>query len=78
MSKNKLLCILYLGLFLDLVRFKGSGYDLSGYQHGIAAGIAGHIIFLDQFEFNIFFGKDYLYSTGESQYNIYMNARKKW
>ncbi len=68
----------YAGLFTDLVRFKGSGYDLTGYQNGIVAGIAGHIIFLDQFEFNIFFGKDYLFSMKESQYNIFININKKW
>ncbi len=70
--------IYHIGLFTDFTRFEGSGYDLTGYQNGIVAGIAGHIIFLDQFEFNIFFGKDCLFSSGESQYNIYMNARKKW
>jgi hypothetical protein len=70
--------IYHLGFFTDLVRFEGSGYDLAGYQNGMVAGIAGHIIFLDQFEFNIFFGKDYLFSSRESQYDIYMNANKKW
>jgi hypothetical protein len=70
--------VYHLGLFADIVRFEGSGYDLTGYQNGMVAGIAGHIIFLDQFEFNIFFGKDYLFSNGESQYDIYMNAQKKW
>ena len=68
----------HFGFFTDLVHFEGSGYDLFGEQNGLVSGIAGHIIFLDQFEFNIFFGKDYLFSTKESQYNIYMNANKKW
>ncbi|MFH0974307.1 MAG: hypothetical protein V1874_00820 [Spirochaetota bacterium] len=68
----------HIGLFTDITRFEGSGYDLNGYQSGFVAGIAGHIIFLDQFEFNIFFGKDYLFSKEESQYNIYLNAGKKW
>jgi hypothetical protein len=68
----------YAGIFTDLTRFEGSGYDLTGYQNGIVSGIAGHIIFLDQFEFNIFFGKDYLFSTKESQYNIFININKKW
>ena len=68
----------HLGIFADLTRFEGSGYDLTGYQNGIVSGVAGHIIFLDQFEFNVFFGKDYLYSTKESQYNIYMKFNKKW
>jgi hypothetical protein len=70
--------IYHLGIFTDFTRFEGSGYDLTGYQNGVVAGIAGHVIFLDQFEFNIFFGKDYLSSTGESQYDIYMNINKKW
>ncbi|MBN2403665.1 MAG: hypothetical protein JXN64_14905 [Spirochaetes bacterium] len=70
--------VYHLGLFTDLTRFEGSGYDLTGYQNGLVAGIAGHIIFLDQFEFNIFFGRDYLFSNGESQYNMYLNLRKKW
>ena len=68
----------YIGFFTDLVRFEGSGYDFYGYQNGIVAGIAGHIVFLDQFEFNIYYGKDYLFSTKESQHNIYLNAKKKW
>lgn len=68
----------YLGFFTDLIYFEGSGYDLTGYQKGIVAGIAGHIIFLDQFEFNLFYGKDYLFSKEESQYNIYFQMHKKW
>jgi hypothetical protein len=68
----------YIGFYTDFVRFEGSGYDLTGYQNGIAAGIAGHIIFLDQFEFNVYFGKDYLFSRKESQYNIAFNINKKW
>jgi hypothetical protein len=66
------------GLFTDLTWFEGSGYDLLGDQYGIVYGISCHIIFLDQFEFNIYYGKDYLYSTGESQYNITLNMFKKW
>lgn len=68
----------HVGFFADFTRFEGSGYDLYGYQNGIVAGIAGHLIFLDQFEFNIYYGKDYLFSTKDSQYNIYLNAKKKW
>lgn len=69
---------IFTGLFCDGVWFKGSGYDLYGDQYGIVAGIAGHIIYLDQFEFNIYFGRDYLFSTEESQNNIYLKFRKKW
>ncbi len=66
------------GIFLDYTWFEGSGYDLTGNQHAIVSGPAGHFIFLDQFEMDIFFGKDYLFSTGDSQYNLKFNARKKW
>jgi len=68
----------FAGLYADGVVFLGSGYDLVGTQQGAAGGVAGHFIFLDQFEFNIYFGKDYLFSTGESQYNVYVSFEKKW
>ncbi len=68
----------FVGVFADGVAFRGSGYDLIGAQGGIVAGIAGHFIFLDQFEFNIYYGKDFLFSTGESQYNVYVSFEKKW
>ncbi len=66
------------GLFVDFVWFEGSGYDLFGDQYGIVGGISGHIIFLDQFEFNLYYGKDYLRSTAESQYNLTLGMEKKW
>lgn len=69
---------LYAGVFLDYTAFKGSGYDLSGRQNGIAFGISGHVVFLDQFEINLYFGRDYLFSEEESQYNFQMSAHKKW
>ncbi len=68
----------YFGLFTDFAEFEGSGYDLKGSQQGIVAGLGNHAIFLDQFEFNIYFGKDYLFSTGESHFNVYLNLKKKW
>lgn len=68
----------FAGIFTDGTTFLGSGYDLTGWQRGAVAGIAGHFIFLDQFEFNIYFGKDYLFSSGESQYNVYVSFEKKW
>jgi hypothetical protein len=40
---------LFAGIFTDGTVFQGSGYDLSGIQKGIAGGISGHVIFLDQF-----------------------------
>lgn len=66
------------GLFVDFVWFEGSGYDLFGDQYGIVGGISSHIIFLDQFEFTVYYGKDYLRSTAESQYNLTLGMEKKW
>jgi hypothetical protein len=70
--------LVYAGVYFDLTWFEGSGYDLSGEQGAIVAGIACHVIFLDQFEFNIYYGKDYLFSRRESQMNLYFNLQKKW
>ena len=70
--------LIFGGIFIDATWFEGSGYDLFGNQYGIVYGLAGHFILLDQFQFNIFFGKDYLYSTKESQYNLYFKVFKKW
>ena len=72
----------YAGLYLDGVRFEGYsyGYDtpLRGEQYGLAAGLAGHLIVFDQFEFNIYYGPDYLYSDKSSQMNLSFDLRKKW
>lgn len=69
---------LFLGFFIDISCFEGSGYDLEGVQYGVVSGVGGHIIFLDQFEANLYFGKDLLFSKEESQYNIYASVHKKW
>ncbi len=71
----------YGGIFTDLAWFEGfdrEEEDLSGDQYGIVSGISGHIIFLDQFEFRIYYGKDYIYPVGISQFNLHMKLRKKW
>ncbi len=68
----------YMGLYLDGTLFKGSGYDLTGRQAGIVAGPVLRIIVLDQFEVYISYGKDYLFSTGESGYNLSFGLKKKW
>lgn len=70
--------LVYGGLYMDWTAFRGSGYDLTGSQYGIVGGPAGHFIFMDQFEFNVFYGKDYLFSKRRSQYNLYFNLHKKW
>ncbi len=69
---------LFVGAYCDGTIFKGSGYDLEGTQKGGAYGLSAHIIFFDQFEFNSYWGKDYLQSTKESNYNVFFNFEKKW
>ncbi len=69
---------IYTGIFFDYTAFEGSGYDLTGTQQGIAYGVGGHFIVFDQFEINVYFGRDHLFSTGEEQYNINLSAHKKW
>ncbi len=72
----------YAGLYVDGVRFKAYGYnfnnDLEGVQYGLASGLAGHFIVFDQFEFNIYYGPDYLYSKRASQMNLGFDLKKKW
>jgi hypothetical protein len=69
---------IYIGLYIDETFFKGSGYDLTGRQFGIVAGPILRLIVLDQFEIYISYGKDLLFSTGESEYNISFGLKKKW
>ncbi|HSV97753.1 MAG TPA: hypothetical protein VLM75_12595 [Spirochaetota bacterium] len=72
----------YAGVYVDGVHFKGYGHnfnnDLKGDQYGLASGLAGHFIVFDQFEFNISYGPDYLYSDKSSQMNLSFDLRKKW
>ena len=69
---------IYGGIFVDGAWFNGSGYDLTGEQYAAAAGPGGHFIIFDQFEFNIYYGKDYLLPERTSQMNLYFNLHKKW
>lgn len=68
--------------YLEGVRFKGYdyGYDyeIRDEQYGLAPGVAGHFIVFDQFEFNIYYGPDYLFSGRPSQMNLSFDLRKKW
>ncbi len=66
------------GVFADGTWFRGSGYDLNGGQYAGVSGISGHFLILDQFEFNIYYGKDYLLPEKTSQMNLYFNLKKKW
>lgn len=69
---------IYFGLYFDGTFFHGSGYDLTGRQFGIVAGPVLRFIVLDQFESYISYGKDYLFSTRNSGYNLSFGLMKKW
>ncbi len=68
----------FIGIFIDSVIFKGSGYDLTGIQCGIAAGPAIRFLILSQFTMYIYYGRDLLISTEESQNNVSFGLFKKW
>jgi hypothetical protein len=69
---------IYVGFYFDGTVFMGSGYDLTGRQIGIVAGPVLRLIVLSQFESYISYGKDFLFSTGESDFNISFGLKKKW
>ncbi|PKL37735.1 MAG: hypothetical protein CVV44_15450 [Spirochaetae bacterium HGW-Spirochaetae-1] len=68
----------YLGIFIDTVLFQGSGYDYSGLQSGLAGGISGRFIVLDQFEWTVYYSRDWLIKEMKSQNNFYFRFVKKW
>jgi hypothetical protein len=68
---------LFTGPYLGMTVFKGMGFDLSGTQTGFCGGIAGHYILFDQFEFSVYFGRDYLVSTNKSGVNLSFSLEKK-
>lgn len=68
---------IYTGVYNDFTAFKGK-YLLSSNQTGIAYGLSFHYVFFEQFEFALWWGKDYLPSTGESGYNLKFTLAKKW
>ncbi|MCP4132982.1 MAG: hypothetical protein GY754_18600 [bacterium] len=68
----------YAGVFVDLVSFHGSGYDLIGNQFGAVFGFSAWIIVFDQFQSTFYFGWDYLDSTRESQGNIHFKIYQIW
>jgi len=67
----------YMGVYNDITLFKGK-HILSGNQFGIAYGLSFHYIFFEQFEFALWWGKDYLFSNQESQFNFKFSLSKKW
>ena len=69
---------IYVGLFLDAVSFKGSGYDLVEEQFGIVGGPTLHFLIFDQLNFNIYTGQDWLITKDFSQFNIYLNAQLRF
>ena len=68
---------IHVGVYNDFAAFKGK-YLLSGTQTGIAYGLSFHYVFWEQFEFALWWGKDYLVSTKYSGYNLKFTLSKKW
>lgn len=74
------------GLFFDITVFQGSGYDLTGLQAGIVGGISLHFLILDQFNFDLYFGRDVIFNkvlleaeaNEASQFNLYVLADIKF
>ncbi len=66
--------VIFGGAFFDMTVFEGSNYNLFGQQYGIVGGVSAHLLFLDQFNVNLYFGQDLLFSDRSSQFNIYLNA----
>ena len=65
---------IYLGAFTDIAIFKGSTYDVSGEQLGMVGGLSAHFLIFSQLNFDLYFGRDILFSNGFSQFNLYLNA----
>ncbi len=69
---------LYVGLFVDMTLFEGTGRDLKGAQFGIVGGPTLRVLVLDHFELYLQYGYDYLLSTKKHQGNLFFNVYNKW
>ena len=68
---------IYTGLFSEGTIFKGSGRDLKGFQGGIIAGLVVRIIVMDQYEWVVHGGQDWLVGTTKTQFNAYFSFFKR-
>jgi len=68
---------IYTGLFTEGVIFEGSGRDLNGLQGGIIAGLSIRIIIMDQYEWVVHGGQDWLIGTTKTQFNAYFSFFKR-
>jgi hypothetical protein len=69
---------MFFGPFLDGTVFSALDEKIPETSKGICGGIAGHLIFFDQFEFSVYFGRDYLFGKKESAYNLLFNIAKNY
>ncbi|MBN1532693.1 MAG: hypothetical protein JXA20_08530 [Spirochaetes bacterium] len=69
---------IYAGIYFDATVFQASGRDLRGIQYGIVGGPTVRVLLLDQMEFYLYVGWDWLIRSGASQRNITFNLYKKW
>jgi hypothetical protein len=68
---------IFAGPYIHGVAFTPLHNTLEGTQYGIAYGVSGRYLFLDQFEAKISAGKDYLVSTKKSGFNLSIGIEKK-
>lgn len=68
----------FCGPFIDGTVFDSMDSKIPDTGKGICGGIAGHLIFFDQFEFSTYFGKDYLFTKKESSYNLLFDISKNY
>ncbi len=69
---------LYVGAYLDMTLFEGSGRDLKGIQFGFVGGPTVRLLILDHFELYLQYGWDYLVSTKTNDGHLYFNIYNKW
>ena len=62
---------IYTGLFFDSVFFQASEHDLTGNKFAIAGGLVIQLLILDQLNFRLYGGPDYLFEDNLSKFNIY-------
>ena len=67
-----------MGVYGDITVFEGSGYDLDGVKYGMVGGPTLHYIIMDQFEFGLYFGRDYLLPNRLSGNNLNFFIHQKW
>ena len=69
---------IFVGAFFDMTLFESSGYDLKGIHFGFTGGLTVRLLLLDHFELYVYYGWDYMVTTGSNHDNVYFNIQNKW